>query len=407
VVKSTLKRSTSRRRHLFTGMIKYDMLLLIIVLLLAAYGTAAIYSASNFKAKEALGNSHYFLGKQLFRLFLGLVLMVLVMQIDYHTLQRIAPLLMVAMFIMLMYVLFAGNFHKGSRRSIDLMGIVFQPSEVAKYVLIIFLSTFLVKKGERIKNFNDGLLPALFIIGLIVIPILMEPDLGTGMLTFIISAMLIFVAGASIYHLAGLGISALTLVGFLLTTFPYQKVRLMKFVDAVRGLHEPPWQVTQSLISFANGGLFGVGLGNSRQKLHFLPQPFTDFIFSIVGEEIGLIGCVLLLILFLAFLWRGLWIASHAPDREGQLLALGLTASIIIFAFFNAGVALNLLPVTGITMPFISYGGSSLVVHLIAVGVLLNISTYINGEANVRVAIAKKNFVTSANARSVRKKKRR
>ncbi|MFZ5516006.1 MAG: putative lipid II flippase FtsW [Candidatus Zhuqueibacterota bacterium] len=406
MVKLKLKRQPTRRR-LFTGLVKYDMLLLIIVLLLAAYGTAAIYSASNFKAKEALGNSHYFLEKQLFRLFLGLVLMVLVMQIDYHTLQRIAPLLMAATFIMLMYVLFAGNFHKGSRRSIDLLGVVFQPSEIAKYVLILFLSTFLVKKGERIKNFSEGLLPTLFIIALIVIPILMEPDLGTGMLTFIISTMLIFVAGASIYHLAGLGISALTLVGFLLTTFPYQKIRLMKFVDAVRGLQEPPWQVTQSLISFANGGLFGVGLGNSRQKLHFLPQPFTDFIFSIVGEEIGLIGCVLLLILFLAFLWRGLWIASHAPDREGQLLALGMTSSIIIFAWFNAGVALNLLPVTGITMPFISYGGSSLVVHFVAVGVLLNISSQLNGDANGRVALSRNNYVTSANARSLRKKKRR
>lgn len=389
------------------GIIKYDMMLLIIVLLLVAFGTAAIYSASYFKAKETYGNSHYFLGKQLFRVFLGLLLMLLVMNIDYHALQKLAPLLLVVTFFVLIYVLIGGNYYNGSRRSIPILGGVFQPSEMAKYVLILFLSSFLVKKGERLKDFNEGLLPTLFIIATIIVPILLEPDLGSGVITFIICAILIFVAGASVYHLAGLGISALTIVGILLSIFPYQKVRLFKFVDAVRGLREPPWQVTQSLISFANGGLFGVGLGNSRQKLHFLPQPFTDFIFSIVGEEVGLLGCFLLLVLFLVFMWRGLWIAAHAPDRQGQLLALGITTSVIVFAFINAGIALNLLPITGITMPFISYGGSSLVVHLMAIGMLFNISAQINGEAKTGGSVARKNFITSANSRKSRRKKKK
>lgn len=377
--------------------IKFDIMLLIIVLLLAVIGTAAIYSASFFKAKEGHGNSHYFLGKQLVRLVLGVILMLTFMKIDYHVLQRLAPIILLAIFLALVYVLIGGNLYKGSRRSFSLAGFVFQPSEFAKYALVLFLSQFLVKKGERIKNFADGLLPALLIIAIIIAPILMEPDLGNGVIIFIICCILIFVGGVSIYHLAGLGFTAVTIVAFLLVTFPYQKIRLLKFFNAVRGVQEPPWQVTQSLISFGSGGLWGVGLGNSKQKLHFLPQPFTDFIFSIIGEEVGLIGCTIILFLILTFMWRGLWIALHAPDKQGQLLALGITASIVVYAFFNAGIAANLLPVSGITMPFISYGGSSLVMNFMAMGILLNISVQIKNPNLVPTITARKNFITSSN----------
>ncbi len=374
--------------------IKFDSILLMIVLLLAVIGTAAVYSASYFKAREDHGNSHYFLGKQLIRLALGIILLLILMRIDYHVLQKFAPMILLITLVLLVYVLVGGNLYKGSRRSISLVGFVFQPSEFAKYALILFLSTFLVKKGNRIKNFGDGLLPALLIVVFIIFPILLEPDLGTGVIIFMVCCIVIFVAGASLYHLSGLAFIAVTIVAFLLTVFPYQKVRLFKFVNSVRGTIDPPWQVTQSLISFGNGGLWGVGLGNSRQKLHFLPQPFTDFIFSIIGEEVGLIGCTLLLLLILIFMWRGIWIALHANDKEGQLLAVGITATVVLFTFFNAGIALNLLPVSGITMPFISYGGSSLVVHLMAMGILLNISAQIRNPRPAMSNVARKNYVT-------------
>ncbi len=234
---------------------------------------------------------------------------------------------------------------------------------------------------------------------------MLEPDLGTGVIIFVVCCIVIFVAGASLYHLSGLSFAAITAVAFLLTVFPYQKVRLFKFINSVRGTVDPPWQVTQSLISFGNGGLWGVGLGNSRQKLHFLPQPFTDFIFSIIGEEAGLIGCTMLLLLILIFMWRGLWIALHANDKEGQLLAVGITASIVVFAFFNAGIALNLFPVSGITMPLISYGGSSLIVHLMAIGTLLNISAQIRNPRAATSNIARKNYVTSSFSRFNKKRK--
>ncbi|MDZ7264892.1 MAG: putative lipid II flippase FtsW [candidate division KSB1 bacterium] len=354
---------------------KIDFVLLIIVMLLAVFGTAAIYSASSFKAQESYGNSHYFLGKQFFRLCLGILLMMVFLHVDYHWLQQVSPIILLITWLLLLYVLLGGSYFKGSRRSIPILGFVFQPSEMARYALVIFLSMFLVKKGERLKNFNDGLLPALFIVVLMIVPIVLEPDLGTSILTMIVAVIVIFIGGASLYHLASLSVLAITGLGFVISIFPYQKVRLMRFIDAVRGATDPPWQVLQSLISLGNGGLWGVGLGNSRQKLHFLPQPFTDFIFSIVGEEVGLIGCTFLLLLMLAFMWRGLWIAIHAPDRPGMLLAVGITASIVVYAFFNAGIAVNLLPVSGITMPFISYGGSSLIVNFIAIGMLLNISS--------------------------------
>lgn len=385
--------------------IKFDVLLLMIVLLLAAIGTAAIYSASYFKANEMHQDSHYFLKKQLLRLALGIILMLILMHTDYHILQKVAPIILLFTLLVLIYVLIGGNLYKGSRRSIPLFNFVFQPSEFAKYALVLFLSTYLVRKGDRIKNFNDGLLPTLLIITFIIITILLEPDLGTGVIIFIICCIVIFIAGASLYHLLGLAFSSVTVVAFLLSIFPYQKARLFKFIDSVRGVIDPSWQVTQSLISFGNGGLWGVGLGNSRQKLHFLPQPFTDFIFSIIGEEVGLIGCTLILLLVLSFMWRGLWITLHAPDKGGQLLAAGITASIIIYVFFNAGIALNLLPITGITMPFISYGGSSLVVHFMAVGMLLNISSQIKHQKIVAGDNSRKNYITSSYSKLNKRKK--
>lgn len=391
-------------RNLKKGL-KFDVLLLMVILLLAVIGTAAVYSASYFKAREDHGNSHYFLGRQLIRLALGVALLLIFMRVDYHLLQKFAPIILLITFLVLVYVLLGGNLYKGSRRSLSLVGFVFQPSEFAKYALVLFLSTYLVRKGDRLKHFNDGLMPTLIIIALIIVPILLEPDLGTGVIIFVICCIVIFVAGASLYHLAGLSFIAVTIVAFLLTAFPYQKARLFKFVDSVRGVIDPPWQVSQSLISFGNGGIWGVGLGNSRQKLHFLPQPFTDFIFSIIGEEAGLIGCTMLLLFMLIFMWRGIWIALHAPDKEGQLLAVGITASIIVYAIFNAGIALNILPVTGITMPFISYGGSSLIVHLMAMGILLNISAQIRNPKAITSSNSRKNFVTSFNSRTKKRKK--
>ena len=355
------------------------MLLLISVLLLVVIGTSMIYSASSVKAEKDFQDSHFFLKRQLFRVLVGLVMMVIFVYIDYHDLQRYAWLLLLVSFMLLLLVLVAGRVVNGSRRAIYLMNFAFQPSEMAKYSLVLFLSGFLANRKTELKNFTDGLLPALIVIAVIIIPILLEPDLGTSVITLTISAIILFVSGISLYHLAAIAVPTACIITLILFNVDYQRHRLMTFIDTIRGVIEPPWQILQSLICFSNGGIWGMGLGNSRQKLFFLPQPFTDFIYSIIGEEMGFIGAVVVLALFLIIFWRGMWIALNAKDPEGRLLAVGITFTISIYAFVSMGIAVNLLPVTGIPLPFISYGGSALIMNFIAIGILLNISRQCNG----------------------------
>jgi len=355
--------------------ISFDVLFLMIVLILIVIGATAIYSASSYFAQEKMhGNSQYFLIAHLIRLAIGLVLMILFIKIDYRQLLELSPAILGLAFVLLLYVLFNGASYNGSRRALLIGGISFQPSEMAKFALIIYLASLLADKGKKIEDFNQGLFPALRVLVLALIPIALEPDLGSAVIIFMIAVVMIFVAGASLYHLTALGATTIMVVSIFLKLFPYQLQRVRSYINAIRGAGDLSYQIKQSLISFGDGGVFGVGLGNSRQKMHFLPYPYNDFIFSIIGEEMGLIGCLIVLTLFLFLLWRGMWIVTHAPDKSGQLLAIGIIASITIYALFNAGIALNLLPVTGITMPFISYGGSSLIMNLIGVGILLNIS---------------------------------
>ncbi|MBD3290908.1 hypothetical protein GF337_19025, partial [candidate division KSB1 bacterium] len=302
-------------------------------------------------------------------------LMIIFFHIDYHDLQKLSWVLLLVSVLFLIYVLLKGIKINGSRRSFEIMNFVFQPSEMAKYVLIIFLSYFISIKGKRIREFSNGLFPALLIIAFVLIPILLEPDLGTAIIILTIAGIMLFVGGSNLYHLSSISIFSVGAIAFVLANFQYQRARLLTFINTVRGEIDPPWQVLQSLICFANGGLWGLGLGNSKQKLHFLPQPFTDFIFSIISEEAGFIGATIVLSLFIVVLWRGTWIALNAPDKQGMLLAVGITSAITIYAFISVAIAVNLLPITGIPMPFISYGGSSLVMNLMAIGILLNIST--------------------------------
>jgi len=385
---------------------KFDYLLLITILLLVVIGTSMIYSASNFKALEQYGDSNFFLKKQLFRVAIGLILMGLFFYIDYHTIQKNAWLILLICILLLAYVLVAGVKIHGSRRSFQLLNFVFQPSEAAKYGLIIFLSWFIIKKDRKIEDLNNGLFPILTIIGFVLFLIILEPDLGTAVIVLVISLSMLFVSGIKFYHLASLGAIAVGIIAFVLSNFHYQRVRLMLFIDTIRGIKEPPWQVLQSLISFSNGGMWGVGLGNSKQKLHFLPQPFTDFIYSIIGEEIGFLGAIIIILLILIVLWRGIWIVMHAKDDYGKLLAFGITMSLVTYAFVSIGIAVNLLPVTGISFPFLSYGGSSLIMNFIAVGILLNISTQCKTPMSRAASASKTTAANSMKKISASKRKR-
>jgi len=364
----------------------YDFTLLIVIAILVVIGIGMIYSASSFKAQSKYNDSHYFLKNQIKRVLLGLALMLLAMKIDYHFIVKVAPYILGIAFVLLIYVLVnpTESLLKGSRRWIEIKGVMFQPSEFAKYALVFFLAGLLSRKEDVLDDFVNGLLPALLVIGLMVVPVMVEPNMGTTVIMLLIAATMLFVAGARPRHLIILALSTITVIMLFVKNIQYQKVRFLMFLDTLRGLRKPPWQVSQSMISLGNGGLFGVGLGSSKQKLHFLPQPFTDFIYSIVGEELGFIGAAFIALLFFILLFRGIRIALNAPDRTGIFLAIGITFSISYYFLINAGVATNLLPITGIPMPFISYGGSSLAMNMFAVGVLLNISSQRTGFDKMR-----------------------
>jgi len=353
-----------------------DYLLLAVVLALLLFGICFIYTASAAHAERDYHDAAYFLKRQLMHAAIALALMFVIMRFDYHEYLRHAPLLYWGAVILLVAILFAPSSWvvRGSRRWIMLEAMQFQPSELAKYAMIFCLSNNLARKEVDIQNFRDGLLPQLMLIGIVAVAVALEPDLGTAALILGIGAIVLFLAQARWWHLALIGISSVAALLAFLARTTYQRTRLLNYIASMFGDSQPAWQVKQSLISLGAGGIFGVGLGQSRQRLLFLPDPHTDFIMAIIGEELGLIGTMAILLLFIVFIARGFQIARRAPDRTGQLLAAGITVCIGMYAFINAGVVMNLLPTTGVPMPFVSYGGSALLLNLFGVGVLLNIA---------------------------------
>lgn len=355
---------------------KFDYNIILVVLLLLVVGLTFIYTASSTKALERFDDDAFFLKRQLLRLLVGALILYVIMRTDYHLVLRISPWVFWLSLTMLIAVLFLPQelAIRGTRRWIQLAGFSFQPSELARLSLILMFARVLSMPGVDMKKFTDGVLPQIILTALVCGLILLEPDTSTGLMTLLIVLGLLFVAGARSAHLFAVSTTALLAAVTALLSVPYQRSRLLSFLHSIWNDSEVSWQVKQSLISLGNGGVFGIGLGQSRQKMHWLPDPFTDFIFSIIGEELGLIGTLGVMALFIYLMFRGFRIAWHAPDREGQLLAAGLTLSLCLYAFMNVAVVTHLVPTTGIPMPFVSYGGSSLIMNLFAIGVLLNIS---------------------------------
>lgn len=353
-----------------------DYVLLLTVITLVFLGLIMIYSASSYKAETQFGTSSYFLWRQLARVFLGGVALFIFLKLDYHRLINLAPFILIGSILLLGLVLLKTPWTpeiNGARRWIYLPGIQFQVSDLARYALVIFLARALPQSSARFHELKVFIPYALFIIFFCFL-IYLEPDLGTAIVVWLIGGTMLFFGGASIKHMLVLGSSSVSLVLFFLYKFSYQSQRLQHYIHNLLYDHQYGWQVMQSLISLAQGGIGGVGFGNSRQKYGFLPEPYKDFIFSIIGEELGLIGSVFMLLLFMILIWRGMRIAQAARDAYGQLLAAGITVSIGAYALINTGIALALLPTSGIPIPFISYGGTSLITHMAAVGILLNIS---------------------------------
>lgn len=347
-----------------------------IVTILICLGVIMIYSSSGVYAAENLGDRTYFLKRHLIFLTLGTMVMFLTMAIDYRILQKHSKLLMLTAFFLLVLVLIPGigSTSYGARRWFKLGPISFQPSEFTKIAIMVYAADFLSRKQLKITNFVEGFLPLLIIMGSTCLLILKQPDLGSAVLIAAIIFILLFVAGTKIVYLIGLVVAALPALVYLVASEPYRMRRIVAFIDPWQDSQGVGFQLSQSQIALGSGGIFGVGLGQSMQKLFYLPAAHTDFILSIIGEELGLVGTIFTVLLFAVFIWQGARIAKRTNNPFGYYLALGIVSSIGLQAVVNIGVIIGAFPTKGLPLPFIIYGGSALIFNMIAVGLLLNIS---------------------------------
>lgn len=355
-----------------------DKILFTVVVLLLALGLVMVYSASSHVARSQVGSSsaNPFLVKQAIAAALGLGAMLAAMHVDYRWLKKPAVVyaLLGGAVVLLVAVLFQPVMN-GTRRWFFLGPISVQPSELAKLALIPYVAYQIERKEDRIDR-PELLVPVTVAAGVVAGLVMVQPDLGTSVLLLATVFLMVFLAGLPLRHVAVAGALAAPVLAFLVWSEGYRRQRLFAFLDPEADPLGAGYQVLQSLIAVGTGGLFGVGLGNSGQKMFFLPQPHSDFIYAIVAEELGMVGALVVLALFLVLLWRGVRAALHAPDAFGRYLGFGLVAVLVLQALVNMSVAIALLPTKGIPLPFLSYGGSSLVVSLTACGLLLNLSEH-------------------------------
>lgn len=353
-----------------------DPALLAVTLVLSLVGLIMVFSASAVVAGNRFQDPWYYLKRQMAWLAVGLVLMHLASRIDYAVWRKSAiPLLAVnAVLLVLVLMPSLGIVAKGARRWLQFGWIHLQPAELVKLVTVIYLSAYLTKKNDKITQFTRGLLPPVIVVGILSGLVLLEPDLGTVVVLGLVMLTLLFLGGAKVQHLITLGLCALPLVLIMILRSSYRRQRLLTFLSPWKDASDAGFQITQSFLAFGSGGLFGVGLGEGKQKLFFLPEAHTDFVLALIGEELGLTGTALIILLYALFVIKGFQVANRARVPFGRYLGMGITLLIGIQALVNAGVVTGLLPTKGLTLPFVSYGGSSLVASLLAVGILLSIS---------------------------------
>lgn len=354
---------------------RLDPLLLITVLVLVSGGIVMVYSASFVIAGER--DAYHFLKKQAMAAGLGMALMILAAKLDYHRWQALAIPLLVLSAALLGILIFPGLRHEvgGSARWLKYSFLSFQPAELAKLALVIYLARSLTKKEGRMQSLKVGVLPHFIVLGGLFVLVLKQPDFGTGVVFATLVFILLFVAGARVLHLGAAVLAAVPVLFYIATRAPYRTGRLLAFLDPWKDPSDSGFQIIQSFLAFGAGKLFGVGLGEGHQKRFYLPEVHTDFIFSVIGEELGLLGVTGVIGLFVFLTWRGFRACFRAGDLFGSYLALGVTLLIAVQALLNMGVVMGLLPTKGATLPFVSYGGTSLVINLLAVGILLNISS--------------------------------
>lgn len=353
-----------------------DLILLGAILALLGLGVVMVYSSSAVKGYIQFDDPYHFLKAEVIWVALGLAALVLSFRLDVQFLRRWAKPALYLAIAMLILVKVPGIGRKvnGADRWIGLGPLSVQPSEVIKLAMVLVMAHLLALKPHQIQFFRKGLLPVLGLLGLVAGLIMLQPDLGTTLAIAGTTFFMLIAAEARVGHMVALGGTGLGLVAAAIAAAPYRMRRIFAFLDPWADPSGKGYQTIQALLALGPGGLFGLGLGQSRQKFLYLPENHTDFIFAMVGEELGFIGATLVVLLFFLVAWRGFRTAMAAPDIFSGLLAVGITSLISIQAMINMGVVSGILPVTGITLPFLSYGGTSLVFSMLAVGVLLNIS---------------------------------
>jgi len=354
-----------------------DFVLFLATLTLIGIGLIMVFSSSAVTSGVRYDDPYHYFKRQLLWAVIGFLVMITVMRIDYRWIRsKIVLLFGISVVCLVLVITPLGIEVNGAKRWLGVGSLVFSPAELAKISMVLFMAHSLDKNISKIKYFWKGVAPYLAILGLVAGCIMAQPDLGTSIAIAGTVYFLLLVAGVRWSHLASLAIAGVALVGVAIAIAPYRMERFIAFLDPWKYANDEGFQTIQSLYALGSGGLFGMGLGRSRQKFFYLPEQHTDFIFAILGEELGFIGAMLVIILFLLFAWRGFRIAMNAPDNFTSLLAAGLTIMIVFQAAINIGVVSGALPVTGITLPFISYGGTSLLFTMTGVGLLLNISRY-------------------------------
>jgi cell division protein FtsW len=365
-----------RQRVVMPRLNRPDLWLLIAAALLTGLGIVMVFNASYFFAQDRYGDAYVFIRKQLFALGCGATLLLMVSHVRLEWFERLAFPLMICTLVALALVLVPGIgvTRGGARRWVGIGPFSFQPSEFAKIAVVLYLARSISRKRERMHQFTLGILPHLLVVGLCALLIVRQPDFGTAAILVLVLVLMLFGGGARPSHLVGLGLAVLPAVVGAVVYAPYRMRRILAFLDPWSYSQDIAFQLVQSLIAFGSGGLTGVGLGESQQKMFFLPEAHTDFLFALIGEELGVCGALLVLALFAVVGMRGFRVAMRHPDPFASLLAFGITLVILLQAVVNVGVVVGLLPTKGLALPFLSYGGSALIGVLVQVGMLSALS---------------------------------
>jgi len=356
---------------------KTDYWIFVSVIMLIFMGVMMVYSSSAILANERYHDSYFFLKKEIVFALVAVGLMFTLMRVDYHLYWKLVYPFMFLTLVLCILVAIPGIGVKagGARRWISIAGFTFQPSEMVKLSLLLFMAYSLAKKREKMEKFTIGILPHVAVAGLMMGLILLQKDLGTAFTLGVVLMILLFVGGTRLSYLAGGGLLSLPILYLLIFSVDYRRQRIMAFLDPWTHMSDSGFQIIQSYVAFNRGGIWGTGLGEGKQKLFYLPAAHTDFILSGVGEELGLFGVLFVLFLFVTLIVRGFRASLKAPDLFGMYLALGITCLIGVQSLINFGVVMGLLPTKGLPLPFISYGGTSLIMMSACAGILLNIAS--------------------------------